>query len=58
MGGQDHERSNCVNVLQINRNIFIKNEELVQKSFLNENVVLGFFFVIKVFKKVFHHQRV
>ena len=53
MGGQDHERSNCANVLQINRNIFIKNEELVQKLFLNENVVLGFFFLIKVFKKMF-----
>ena len=53
MGGQDHERNNCANVLQINRNIFIKNEELVQKLFLNENVVLGFFFLIKVFKKMF-----
>ena len=57
MGGQDHEGSNCANVLQINRNIFIKNVELVQKLFLNETVVLGFFFLIKAVKNVFHHQR-
>ena len=53
MGGQDHETSNCANVLQINRNIFIKNVELVQKLFLNETVVLGFLFLIKAVKKGF-----